>query len=44
MHTKTRMHIGVKTAELKCVATHNTRKQKKKKKEKRKKMQVGVAN
>lgn len=41
MHTKTRMHIGVKTAELKCVATHNTRKQKKKKEKRKKKKNAG---
>lgn len=39
MHTDTRMHIGFKTAELKCVATHNIRT-----KRKRTEMQVGVAN
>lgn len=38
MHAKTRMHMGFKTAELKCIATHNIRKKKKEK------MQVGVAN
>lgn len=31
MHTKTRMHIGFKTAELKCIANNNLKRKKEKK-------------